>query len=88
MGLEQFAPAAVIGAGIAITEMVKLIVPKATMDKIIWLPGLLVGILGAIFLGIGSKPWNLIAWDAICYAAASSYAVLIAKRTIKKADNE
>ena len=87
MEIEQFAPAAVIGAAIAITEMVKNIVPKETMDKIIWLPGLIVGILGAVLLGIGSKPWNVIAWDAITYAAASSYAVLIAKRTIRGGGN-
>lgn len=82
MDLTQLAPAGVIGAAIAVTQILKTYIRKDIMDKIIWLPGLVVGIIGAILLDFG-KPWNIIAWNAFTYAAAASFAVLIAKRTIK-----
>jgi hypothetical protein len=84
MDLALFGPAAVIGAAIAITQLYKSLVniPVDFVNKTIWVPPLVVGIVGAILLGIGTKSWNLIAWDAITYAGAACYAVLIAKRTI------
>lgn len=84
MDLLQFAPVAVIGAAIAITQLYKSLdfIKKEIKDKTIWVPPLIVGILGAVLLGIDTKAWNIIAWDAITYAGAATYAVLIAKRTV------
>ena len=85
MDLMQLAPVPVIGLAIIVTQFYKnagFINPDFS-KKTVWLPSLVVGIIGAILLGYGTKAWNLIAWDAICYAGASTYAVLIAKRVVK-----
>lgn len=82
MDVMQFAPGAVIGVAIAITELLKKYIRKEIMDKIVWVPPLVVGIIGAILLDWG-KAWNIVAWDAICYAAISCFTVLVVKRTIK-----
>jgi len=85
MDISQFMPLAVIGAAIAVTELYKKVgfIKPEIIAKTIWLPALIVGIVGAILLGIDKEPWNIIAWNAITYAAGASYIVLIAKRTIK-----
>jgi hypothetical protein len=82
MDITAIAPAGVIALAIAITALLKKFVPKETLTKVIWLPPLIVGIIGAILLGWG-KAWNLIAWDALVYAGISSYLVLVKRRTIK-----
>jgi hypothetical protein len=83
MDVTQIAPLGVIGAAIAVTELLKKFVRKEIMDKIIWFPPLLVGAIGAVLLDFGKQPWNIIAWNALVYAAVAGYIVLVAKRTIK-----
>ncbi len=82
MDLTQFAPAAVIGVAISVTELCKKYIRKEIIDRVIWLPSLIVGIVGAILLDWG-KPWNIIAWNGISYASAAIAAVLVVKRAIK-----
>jgi len=81
----QFIPGAVVAVAIVATEFYKNIgfIKPEIIAKTVWVPSLVVGIVGAVLLGWGTKPWNLIAWDGITYGTLATGLVLIYKRVVK-----
>jgi hypothetical protein len=73
------APAAVIGAAIALTELWKRFASSSIAAKLIWLPALIVGIVGAI---LTTNPFEArpVVWNALTWSAMACYVVLIVKR--------
>jgi hypothetical protein len=83
MGVTDLLPAAVIGAAIACTSLFKVYVAKIIsqdfVDKFIWLPSIIVGVIGALLL-TNPLTWRMVVWNAFCWAAGAAFIVLIVKR--------
>ncbi len=86
MNLETLAPAGVVGVAYIVTELFRKFPNSVFVERFIWLPSALVGVIGAVLLSWG-KPWNVIAWDAIQYAAVAPFLVLVIKRTTTRGGN-
>lgn len=81
MDIMTVVPGAVISLAIAMTELYKKLVPEEIIKKTIWIPPLVIGVIGAVCLGYGVKPVMQIIWDGLTYAGVACYVVLIQKRT-------
>jgi len=83
MNVSELLPAAVIGAAIACTSLFKVYAAKGIsqsfVDKFIWLPSVIVGIIGALLL-TNPLAWRMVVWNAFCWAAGAAFIVLIVKR--------
>jgi hypothetical protein len=86
-GISDIFPVAVIGVAIAVTSLFKKYVNKSFVDKFIWLPPMLVGIIGAVLL---TEPFSIkiLIWNAFSWAAGAAFIVLIVKRIGAKPEGE
>jgi hypothetical protein len=77
--LSDIAPVGVIGLAIAITGLFKRYAPADISLKFVWVPPVVVGILGAILL-TNPMTARLLIWNAFSWAAGAAFVVLIVKR--------
>jgi peptidoglycan/LPS O-acetylase OafA/YrhL len=78
-GISDAFPGFVIAVAIAATSLFKRYAPSSFAARFIWLPSIIVGVIGALLL-TNPITWRMVLWNAFSWAAGAAFIVLIVKR--------